>query len=108
MKSITADIKGLLIQSKISKKAGYKRANSFCPLRESKESVRDDGSVFINDICYSEKYPNSFFDVFYFQRDAQRGYSPIEHFDERSLGVFAKPSHLVGSENAFLTRFFEK
>ena len=65
MKSITADIKGLLIQSKISKKAGYKRANSFCPLRESKESVRDDGSVFINDICYSEKYPNSFFDVFY-------------------------------------------
>ena len=65
MKSITADIKGLLIQSKISKKACYKRANSFCPLRESKESVRDDGSVFINDICYSEKYPNSFFDVFY-------------------------------------------
>ena len=74
MKSITADIKGLLIQSKLSKKAGYKRANSFCPLRESKESVRDDGSVFINDICYSEKYPNSFFDVFYPHKERAQSY----------------------------------
>jgi len=51
---------------------------------------------------------NSFFDVFYFQRDAQRCYSLVKHFDERPMRAFTKPSHLVGSENAFLTRFFEK
>lgn len=42
-----------------------RKANSFTLFREPGETVLDEGIVYKNDFCYGEKYPNSFFDIWY-------------------------------------------
>lgn len=43
--------------------------NSFAPRKEQGENIRDDGIVYVNDICYGDVYPNSFLDIWYPDKD---------------------------------------
>lgn len=43
--------------------------NSFEPRNTPGQHVREDGVVYVNDICYGEKYPNSHLDIYYQNED---------------------------------------
>lgn len=66
MSLLTADLKCKIVQILVQKKV-YKgnRFNSFEPWNKPGIKVFDDGLICKNDICYGEKYPSSFFDIWY-------------------------------------------
>ena len=56
----------LPIQKMVFEKVyGGMEVNSFEPRKMPGEHVRKDGIVYVNDICYGEKYPNSYLDIYY-------------------------------------------
>lgn len=46
--------------------------NSFDPPYESKVTEREDGTVYVNDLCYDNEYPNGFLDVWYKKGEKNR------------------------------------
>lgn len=59
---IKADMVCIPLQEKVLK---GRKANSFSPIKDSGESLLDSDVVYRNDLCYGNKYPNSFFDIWY-------------------------------------------
>lgn len=41
------------------------KVNDFTPRNTPGEKIREDGVLYVNDICYGEKYPNSHLDIWY-------------------------------------------
>ena len=41
------------------------KVNDFAPRNEPEERLREDGVLYVNDICYGRKYPNSHLDIWY-------------------------------------------
>lgn len=67
---LLADMKCLPIQKMVFEKTcPGAEVNSFTPRNEPGEHVREDGVVYVNDVCYGEKYPNSFLDIWYPNED---------------------------------------
>lgn len=66
MRSILYDCIDTWIQKKVFKSVhGGKPVNSFSSWRESQRIVNARGQLYVNDLCYGEEYPNSFFDILY-------------------------------------------
>ena len=42
----------------------FEAKNSYEPSRETEKKQMDDGSTYINDICYGTEYPNSYLDIY--------------------------------------------
>ncbi len=42
-----------------------KEPNSFDPEKKSQKTVLSDGTIYCNDICYGETFPNSYLDIWY-------------------------------------------
>ena len=42
----------------------FEAKNLYEPARETEETQLDDGSTYINDICYGTEYPNSYLDIY--------------------------------------------
>ena len=64
MRSIVAD----RIASKVQKKVfetvhGGKPINSYEPWEKSGSQLTADGQLLVNDLCYGDRYPQSFFDI---------------------------------------------
>ena len=65
-KVLQSDLKCVPIQKMVFEKVcGGVSVNSFEPRNTPGEHVREDGVVYVNDICYGGKYPNSHLDIFY-------------------------------------------
>ena len=66
MKSIKADLKCSVVQKIVFNKTmpGVK-VNSFEPRNVPGEHLREDGVLYVNDICYGNQYPNSYLDIWY-------------------------------------------
>ena len=63
---LQSDLKCLPIQKMVFEKVHHGvPVNSFEPRNEPGEHVREDGIIYVNDICYGEKYPNSYLDIWY-------------------------------------------
>lgn len=70
---LQSEKKCLEIQKMVYRKIYPGRAvNSYKPWNEPGEYVREDGVIYRNDICYGEKYPNSYLDIFYCDGDRQK------------------------------------
>lgn len=55
-------------------------ANSFEPLSEPMEGVKENGQYIITEIKYSENYPNSFMDITYPSEDRDSSYPTLIYF----------------------------
>ena len=65
-KILVSDLKCIPIQKMVFEKTCNDVAvNSFEPRNVPGEHVREDGGVYLNDVCYGKKYPNSHLDIFY-------------------------------------------
>lgn len=63
---LKSDLKCIPIQKMVFEKTcGGVPVNSFEPRNVPGEHVREDGVIYVNDICYGTKYPNSHLDIFY-------------------------------------------
>lgn len=72
-KVLEADLKCIPIQKMVFEKTcGDAPVNSFEPRNAPGEHVREDGVIYVNDICYGEKYPNSHLDIFYPDREKDK------------------------------------
>ncbi len=70
MRSILYDYLDTKIQKKVFQTVhGGRPVNSFEPWQPSKRQVCENGQFYVNDLCYSDKYPNSFFDIRYPNED---------------------------------------
>lgn len=77
-KILEADKKCIPIQSMVFEKTlGGAPVNSFEPRNTPGEHVREDGVVYVNDICYGAKYPNSYLDIFYADKENSRRYPTV-------------------------------
>ena len=69
-KKLESDLKCIPIQKMVFEKTcGGAPVNAFDPRSEPGENVREDGIVYVNDVCYGEKYPNSYLDIYYPNKD---------------------------------------
>ncbi|MBQ3030543.1 MAG: alpha/beta hydrolase [Agathobacter sp.] len=70
LKSIKSDMKCMVVQKLVFHKLnpGVK-VNDFKPRNCPGERLRNDGILYMNDICYGEKYPNSHLDIWRLDRD---------------------------------------
>ncbi len=65
-KVLESDLKCIPIQKMVFEKTcNGAPVNSFEPRNMPGEHVREDGVVYVNDVCYGEKYPNSHLDIYY-------------------------------------------
>ena len=65
-KSMKSDAQCVAIQKLVFAKTNPgKKVNDFNPRNCPGEHMREDGILYVNDICYGDKYPNSHFDIFY-------------------------------------------
>ena len=72
-KVLQSDLKCVPIQKMVFERTcGGVPVNSFEPRNTPGEHVREDGVVYVNDICYGGKYPNSHLDIFYPDTDKKK------------------------------------
>ncbi|HJA65962.1 MAG TPA: family 78 glycoside hydrolase catalytic domain [Candidatus Mediterraneibacter cottocaccae] len=65
-KQLQSDLICLPIQKMVFEKVHHGApVNSFEPRNEPGEHIREDGILYVNDVCYGEKYPNSYLDIWY-------------------------------------------
>lgn len=65
-KVLESDLKCVPLQKMVfAKTCGGAPANSFEPRKAPGEHLREDGVLYVNDVCHSEKYPNSHLDIYY-------------------------------------------
>lgn len=70
---LKSDLKCIPIQKMVFKKAyGKVPVNSFEPRNEPGEHRREDGILYVNDICYGKNLPNSYLDIYYADCDNTR------------------------------------
>ena len=64
---LKSDLKCLEVQKIVFEKMYHgMEVNSFAPRKEQGENIRDDGIVYVNDICYGDVYPNPYGDLLFF------------------------------------------
>lgn len=69
-KILESDLKCIPIQKMVFEKTfGGAPVNTFEPRKVPGEHVREDGIVYVNDVRYGEKYPNSYLDLYYPDQD---------------------------------------
>ena len=72
LKSLKSDIKCVAVQKIVfHKQHPGKKVNDYNPRNIPSKRVREDGILYVNDICYGEKYPNSHLDIWYLNEDKQ-------------------------------------
>ena len=65
-KALESDLKCIPLQKVVfAKTCAGAPANSFKPRNAPGEHLREDGVLYVNDVCYGEKYPNSHLDIYY-------------------------------------------
>ena len=69
-KSLKSDVKCIAVQKMVFQKLNPgQKVNDYKPRNCPGEHIREDGILYVNDICYGTKYPNSHLDIWYPEGD---------------------------------------
>lgn len=72
-KILKSDLKCIPIQKMVFQSSyGGAAVNAFEPRNMPGERIREDGVIYVNDVCYGEMYPNSYLDIYYPDRDKSK------------------------------------
>lgn len=81
MRSILYDFIDKKLQKKVfSSIHGGRKVNSFEPWDQPQRRLNNKGQLYLSDLCYSEKYPNSFFDILYPDGEADASRPTVVYF----------------------------
>lgn len=79
--SFFSDMKCLAVQKMVFAKLNPgQKVNDYAPRRTPGRTVRSDGVLLVNDLCYGEEYPNSHFDLWYPSDASNQKYPVFVYF----------------------------
>lgn len=72
-KMLQVDKRCLMVQEMVfAKTAPGEKVNNYLPRKEPGKHVMENGNLYVNDLCYGDKYPNSHLDLWYPNADHSR------------------------------------